>query len=411
MVVNLIDLNKANRIVPLFRLAFRSFFLGGAMFSLIALGLWGVFWMQGMDWNPYGGWIWWHSHEMLFGFVAAIIVGFLLTAVQNWTGIESIHSWPLAGLFTVWLLPRIFLLFPYEPIEPLLPWLDLVYLPLAAWVMGRMVWKVRQMRNLFFVPVLLLLAVINAQMHWAVNHGDGVLAKEAARSAIFVIVFVMTVLGGRVIPFFTANGTGTSKATPIVAVEILSMGSVAVLALLQLAGVLKLLPTLLVAVLFLLAGAVHLVRFLRWRPWITLKVPLLWSLHMAYLFIVLGFFLAAARYAGLSLDVFKSLGFQYATILHSFTLGGMGLLIVGMMARVSLGHTGRPLAVSSWMSLAFLAVVLAYLCRVWLPLLVPDLSHYWSHVLSIVLWLLGYGLFVVIYLPILSKPRVDGRPG
>ena len=408
---NLIDPDESNRIVPLFRLAFRPFFLGGALFSLAALALWGVFWVTGLEWVPYGGWIWWHAHEMLFGFVVAIIVGFLLTAVQTWTGQESIASWPLAGLFGLWLAPRFLLLYPVTGIEALLPWLDLAFIPAAAWVLGRLVWRVRQLHNLFFVPVLLLLTYTNAQMHWAITSGDGALARAASHSAIFLLVFVMVLMGGRVIPFFTASGTNTKRATPNPAIEALSLGSAGLLALLQVSGVLPYLPGLLIASLFLLAGVVHLLRLLRWRPWITHSEPLLWSLHLAYLFIVLGFFLAALRYAGLTLELFSGFANQYATILHSFTLGGTGLLILAMMSRVSLGHTGRPLAVSIWITLGFLCLIAAYVSRVWLPLLLPGTSHYMSYLLSIFLWLLGYGLFVMIYLPILSRPRADGRPG
>ncbi len=187
--LNIVDPEKNSSIVPLFRLAFRPFFLGGALFSIVALALWGSFWLTGMNWTPYGGWLWWHAHEMLFGFVSAIIAGFLLTAVQNWTGQDSINGWPLSGLFLLWLLPRILLLYPVGVTEAVLPWLDLAFLPAVAWVMGRLVWRVRQFRNLVFIPVLLLLTVSNAQMHWAMVQGDGALARQASHSGIFFDCF------------------------------------------------------------------------------------------------------------------------------------------------------------------------------------------------------------------------------
>ncbi|TDJ28365.1 MAG: NnrS family protein [Gammaproteobacteria bacterium] len=409
--LNIVDPEKTSRIVPLFRLPFRPFFLGGALFSLVALALWGGFWLTGMHWAPYGGWLWWHAHEMLFGFVSAIIAGFLLTAVQNWTGQDSINGRPLAALCLLWLLPRLLLLYPVEAIDVVVPWLDLAFLPAVAWVIGRLVWRVRQFRHLVFIPVLLLLATSNAQMHWALVQGDGALIKQASHSAIFLIVLLMVVLGGRVIPFFTARGTETVQSKPNPAVEILSIASVAALALIQLFGFMSVLPVLAVAGLFLLAGVTHLLRLLSWRPWITLKIPLLWSLHCAYLFVVLGFFLCAFRFAGLTLEWFNGFTHHYATILHSFTLGGMGLLILSMISRVSLGHTGRPLVVSPWISFGFICLCIAYVCRVWLPLFWPGSSHYSSYLLSIVFWLLGYGLFVTFYLPILCQSRVDGRPG
>ncbi len=407
----LVDPVEAKRILPLFRLAFRPFFLGGAVFSLLALGLWAAFWLGAVRWSPYGGWIWWHAHEMLYGFVAAIIVGFLMTAVQNWTAQPGVSGWPLAGLFLLWLVPRFLLVYPLDAGKFLMPWLDLAFLPAVAWVMGSMVWRVRQFNNLFFVPLLLILAATNAQMHWAIFQGDGGIARSASHSAIFIIVFLMVVMGGRVIPVFTANGTGTVKVIPNALIERVSLGSVGLLVLLQIGGAIPYLSPLLIAGLFLLAGGFHLLRLLRWRPWITLQEPLLWSLHLAYLFIVLGFFLCAFRYAGIGLALFNEFAQQYATILHSFTLGGMGLLILAMMSRVSLGHTGRPLAVDPWISVAFLCVAVAAICRVWLPLFSPATSHYWSYLLSISLWLLGYGLFLIFYLPVLASPRVDGRAG
>ena len=209
---NILDAEKANHTLPLFRLAFRPFFLGGALFSIVALALWASFWLGGTSWIPHGGWLWWHAHEMIFGFVCAIVAGFLLTAVQNWTALPSITGWPLAGIFLLWLLPRVFLLYPVSAIEGVLPWLDLAFLPLVAWVMGRMLWRVKQFHNLVFIPVLLLLATSNAQMHWAISQGDGALARQASHSAIFMIVLLMVVMGGRVIPFFTANGTATTRS-------------------------------------------------------------------------------------------------------------------------------------------------------------------------------------------------------
>ncbi len=410
--LNLLDHDEADPTVPLFRLAFRPFFLGGVLFSLLALSLWAIFWMAGLTWIPYGGWIWWHAHEMIYGFVVAIMTGFLLTAVQNWTGQPSITGWSLAGLFTLWLLPRGLLLYPTNTfLASLLPWLDLAFLPVVAWVMGRILWRARQLVNLVFVPILLLLTISNAKMHWAVAQGDAMLFKDAAESAIFIIVFVMVVIGGRVIPFFTANGTDTPRVLPNPVIEILSLGSVALLALLHLFSLIQHLSPLIVAGLFMVAGLAHLLRFIRWRPWITYKEPLLWSLHFAYLFITIGLILSALRYAGLSLDVLGRFSASYPTILHSFTLGGMGLLILAMMSRISLGHTGRPLVVNPWFSISFLLIIAAYAYRVWLPLISPSASHYSSYLLSIILWLFGYGLFLIVYLPILSKPRVDGRPG
>jgi uncharacterized protein involved in response to NO len=218
-------------------------------------------------------------------------------------------------------------------------------------------------------------------------------------------------MGGRVIPFFTANGTNTIRSDSIPIVERLSLSTVAVLALLNITSWVDEISNLIVGLIFILTAVVNLIRFLNWRPWITFNIPLLWSLHLAYLMIVIGFFLAGFHFIFLATAFSSPFTSNYPTILHSFTIGGIGLLTIAMMARVSLGHTGRKLTVGSWMSVSFLSIVGAYVCRVLLPIFIPSASHYMSYLLSIAFWLLGYGIFVAIYLPILVRARVDGEPG
>ena len=406
--INIEEPDQVTRITPLFRLAFRPFFLGGALFSMIALLMWGVSWLAAMAWVPYGGWVWWHAHEMIFGFVVAIMSGFLLTAVKNWTGLAGFSGWPLAGLFLLWMLARLLLFYPIAAIEVILPWLDMGFLIAVAAIMGRLVWRARQMQQMIFIVILLLLAVANAQMHWAVASGNSGLAREASHSAIFMLVLVIVILGGRVIPAFTANGTGTARLADRPMIELLSIGTVVLLVLLHITGLKQFLADYVLGGLFLGTALVHLWRFFRWRPWVTAKVPLLWSLHLAYCFIVVGFFLCAYYFLA---PFVGGISLHYATILHSFTVGGAGLMILSMMSRVSLGHTGRPLQINRWLAFGFLCIVMAYVCRIWLPLLAPNVSHYWSYLASIVLWLLGYGLFVSCFLPILTRPRIDGRAG
>ena len=407
--LNLVDLEKANRIWPLFRLAFRPLFLAGAVFSLLAIGLWIAFWLGKASWNPYGGWLWWHAHEMIFGFVAAIVVGFLLTAVQNWTGIPGLSGWPLALLVLVWLVARALILFPVEAINQFVPWVDVSFLLGAAAVMAVTVYRVKQWRNFMFAPILLLLAFTNAQMHWAMAHGDGVLAKEASQSALYLVVFIMVVMGGRVIPFFTANATQTQKPANINWLEKLVVISMAAIVLLQLFSLLKQLPPLLAGSLFLVAAIASAIRFSRWQFWLTAKISLLWSLHLSYVFIVVGLLLVSVHFYALHWT--RAWSYHYVDILHTFTVGGMGLMILSMISRVSLGHTGRPIIPSGWMSVAFLSLALALLCRVVLPLWPVYINHTWSYTLSMVLWLFGYSLFVLLYFKILVTPRADGRPG
>ena len=397
--MQLIDLNKEERILPLFRLAFRPFFLFSSLFSIVALLLWGKVWFGGLSFAPYGNWFWWHGHEMLFGFVGAVITGFLLTAVQNWSGRLGLRGLPLAGLFIVWLLGRIMLLFPAPFVDWLIVLVDLSFLPLVAVVLGFYVVRAKLWRNILFVPVLLLLTALNAGMHWAAFENDLLLYKTLATTVVFLIAFLVSLMGGRVIPFFTANGTGTEKALPKKWLELSSLLSILLLALGTLAGFNEIIMG---AVAFI-AFATHLIRTLRWRIWLTLKVPLLWSLHLACWFMALSFLLMALFHWGLIGD--------YVTVLHTLTIGGIGLIILAMIARISLGHTGRTLQISPWVAVGFTALIGATLLRAIWPLLSAEGSLAVSYGGSIALWVLGFSIFIIWYFPVLTKARIDGRPG
>lgn len=394
----ILDSHKEEQIVPLFRLGFRPFFLLGALFSCLAMLGWlgqlnGWLTLPGIG-NP----IWWHAHEMLFGFGAAIVAGFLLTAVQNWTAHPGVRSWPLALIVGMWVLPRC-----------LLPWfgednlilmaLDLAWLPLCAWFLAKPVIMTRQWRNLFFVPLLLILTLLNgASWLW---RDDWSTVEHLLITTVLLFTTLIAVMGGRVIPFFTARGTGQEKAPPSPWLE---RGALASLWLLLL---LWLLPgswinSLYMVPLYIVAAGLHLGRQLRWRPGTTLAQPLLWSLHLAYLFIPLGLLALAAQAAGLPLSL--------SLASHLLSAGCMGTMILGMIARVSLGHSGRALHVGRRITLAFALVILSAFMRVLLPLYWPTLTLTgWN--LSGWSWIAAYGLFVWVYTPILTRPRADGRPG
>ncbi|WP_429091541.1 NnrS family protein [Aeromonas rivipollensis] len=394
----ILDSHKEEQIVPLFRLGFRPFFLLGALFSCLAMLGWlgqlnNWFALPGIG-NP----IWWHAHEMLFGFGAAIVAGFLLTAVQNWTAHPGVRSWPLALIVGLWVLPRCLLPWLGED-NLILMALDLAWLPLCAWFLAKPVIMTRQWRNLFFVPLLLIMTLLNgASWLW---RDDWSAVEHLLITTVLLFTTLIAVMGGRVIPFFTARGTGQEKAPPSPWLE---RGALASLWLILL---LWLLPdswtnSLYMVPLYIVAAGLHLGRQMRWRPGTTLAQPLLWSLHLAYLFIPLGLLALAAQAAGLSLSL--------SLASHLLSAGCMGTMILGMIARVSLGHSGRALHVGRRITLAFALVILSAFMRVLLPLYWPSLTLTgWN--LSGWSWIAAYGLFVWVYTPILTRPRADGRPG
>lgn len=394
----ILDSRKEERIVPLFRLGFRPFFLLGALFSCLAMLGWlgqlnGWLHLPGIS-NP----VWWHAHEMLFGFGAAIVAGFLLTAVQNWTAHPGVRGWSLALVVGIWALPRC-----------LLPWLgednvllmvaDLAWLPLCTWFLARPIIITRQWRNLFFVPLLVLLTLLNgASWLW---RNDWATVEHLLITTVLLFTTLIAVMGGRVIPFFTARATGTEKALPRLWLE---RGALASLWLILLFWLLpsSWIPSLYIVPLYMVAASLHLWRQSRWRPDATLSHPLLWSLHLAYLFIPLGLLALAAQAGGWPITL--------SLASHLLSAGCMGAMILGMIARVSLGHSGRSLQVGRRITAAFALVILSALIRVLIPQLWPALTLTgWN--LSGWSWIAAYGLFVWIYAPILASPRADGRPG
>lgn len=401
MLLNIDDNRIALAIPPFLRLAFRPFFLCGTLFSLLAIAWWSWYWLNPSSWMPYGGPIWWHGHEMIFGFAAAIVVGFLLTAVQTWTGVVGLRGTPLAILLTFWLAGRLVLFFGANlPLQlPVL--IDSLFLFSAALAMAYPVLRVRQWRNLMFVPILFALGLLNLMSHWGVLSEQPLLATKALHGGVMLITLVVAIIGGRVMPMFTANGTGTAKVAPIKWLELSSLFSLLAVAALAFSGY-DLLPQGALVGLLAFSAVANGWRFGRWGFWRCWRLPLLWSLHFSFAFIPLGLIALALHHAGLLASG--------SAALHCFAVGAIGGMILAMISRVSLGHTGRLLEPPALMSAAFALILLSALVRVVLPALVPTYMN-WGIALAGFSWVAAYGIFLVCYTPFLLAPRLDGRPG
>lgn len=399
--MQILDTNKENKIWPLFRLGFRVFFLGGALFSAGAMLLWilslsGFAVLPGVR-NP----IWWHAHEMLFGFALAIVAGFVTTAMQNWTGVPGIKSWPLAIVAGLWLLPR--LLMPLRgELNGLVIMLDLLWLPIVAGMLARPILKTKQWRNLFFVPLFLFFTVLNALSYYAAVSGNWLLSERVFITAVLALSALITVMGGRVFPFFTARATQTPKIEPIVWLEKLSLVSIWLSVLAWLLLPRTPLANALLALLLSVAATAHLIRLSRWNYKVTAKVSLLWILYLGYLFIPLGLLALAAA--------LLKMGITVSLASHWLTAGALGAVILGMIARVSLGHSGRPLEITRMIVVAFVFILLSGLSRSLLPMIAPSMTLQAYHS-SAACWIIAYGLFCWVYWPILTQPRADGHPG
>ncbi|KAA8674185.1 NnrS family protein [Vibrio gigantis] len=387
------NLNSGVSMTAFFELAFRPFFLFASLFSIAALVGWAAFWNGSATLNVYGGAMWWHIHEMLFGFAATVVVGFLLTAVQNWTGVRSINGCGLMLLLAIWLCARVAMFLP----GILSPWLvagiDLLFLPIAMISLAHNIVSVKLWRNLLFIPILLLMTFANAAMHYGVLFQQPVLISQASTGMVLLVTLVMCIMGGRVFPMFTANGTQTPRTPALPWLEKLSIVSTIFAVVLSF----QILPVAqgIVATVFIISGLANSLRAVRWKIWVAFKTPLVWTLHLSYWAISLGLIL-------FGVSIISPLVTQSQAI-HALTVGGMGVMILSMISRVSLGHTGRTIAIGKLMTAALIAIVFAFIVRVF--------GGYFTHnivyiiTLSSALWIAAYSCFAVLYLPILIKPK------
>ncbi|TDF82455.1 NnrS family protein [Pseudomonas sp. H9] len=396
--MQVLDRRKALAIVPLLRLAFRPFFLAGCGLALLAVPLW-LAALQGAlgDWQPAGGWLAWHRHELLFGFGLAIIAGFLLTAVQNWTGQPGLSGTPLAVLALLWLAGRLAWLvnLPW----PLLVLVELAFPLLVAVLMARALWRVRQKRNYPVVLVLLLLTAADAIAMYGLAQGHDGWQRQGVLSGIWLVAALMGLIAGRVIPFFTQRGLGrVESVAPWPWLDGVLLAGTALVALLYVAGP-AVSANAWIGVLFAVLAFGHGLRVWRWHDHGLWHVPLLWSLHVAYGWLAVACLGMALWHFGVTVNP--------SLALHSLTVGAMAGLILAMVARVSLGHTGRPLQPPAGVTLAFILLNLAGVSRV---LLVPwmPMTGLW---LAGGCWIAAFALILWRYAPMLLSARVDGHPG
>ncbi|WP_415755510.1 NnrS family protein [Pseudomonas leptonychotis] len=391
------DKRQAMAITPLLRLGFRPFFLLGVVLAAVAIPLWVLALLGGGSFPaPQGGWLAWHRHELVFGFAGAIISGFLLTAVQTWTGQPSISGRPLGLLAGLWLLGR---LSWWLPSAEVLLVLNVVFFIAVAVVMGRLLWAVRQQRNYPIVAVLVLLTAVETQTLLGVLQHNDAWQRQGSLAAVWLVVAMMTLIGGRVIPFFTQRGLSRPAAVqPWAWLDwSLLVGSIVAGVLIGFGWLLQ--PSILAGALLFLLGLGHAVRLYRWFDRGLLSVPLLWSLHLAYAWLVVGCVALALWHWGAPASASQGL--------HALTVGSVAGLILAMLARVSLGHTGRPLTLPKGFAVAFILLNLAALVRV------VGVSFAYQPALWVaaLCWTVAFAQYLYCYGPMLYRTRADGHPG
>jgi uncharacterized protein involved in response to NO len=376
----------------LWNLGFRPFYLLASFFSAFSILLWAAQLSGYLSYAYLHGPVW-HGHEMLFGYTTAVITGFLLTAVRVWTNEPTPSGMTLMALAVLWICGRVLVLTPFAMTAAVV---NAAFPISVALAISIPLLRSHNVRNYFFIGLLILMGVLIFVVHLALQGRLSLSPSLGLQLALDVVLFIMVVIGGRVIPMFTNNGVSGANAIRNTLVEKFALGTVILLFTVDLLQ----LPQIIVALIGLISGLAHGVRLFLWKPWQTLKTPLVWILHIAYAWIVIHLLLR-------SLSALELLIASYA--IHALTVGAIGGLTLGMMTRTARGHTGRPLIADRFEVTMFLLIQVGAFIRVFGGIVSQEL-YMASIQLSSLLWTAAFSLFVFRYWPILTRPRLDGKP-
>lgn len=384
----------------LFSYGYRPFFLFASIWAVFSIIAW-VMTFTGHETlaiaiDPFS----WHAHSFLFGYLWAVIAGFLMTAVPNWTGRLPIVGWPLATLVALWLIGRIAMTFSYYLLNGVTIVCDLLF-PLAfTFAIGREIIMGKNWRNLKILILLVMLFCANclfdgeafSQVYAADSYG--------ARWALAIAVFLIAIIGGRIIPSFTRNWMVKQSITNLPAPHDKIDLAIMIFTAICLVSWVIFPDAIFTAIIGGICGLANLYRLIRWHGWLTKKEPLVWVLHLGFLFIPLGFI-------ALTLSTFDILHGGRAPVQHLWMAGGIGLMTIAVMTRASLGHAGRPLTVSWPVVLVYCSLFCSVVLRVIAGIADNDLTML---NISGTLWILAFVGFVVLYWNILTKPRQPRTP-
>ncbi len=381
---------------------FRPMFLMAGIWAGVAMFVW-IFMLAGLFELPTRfDMIAWHAHEFLWGYLSAVIAGFLLTAVPNWTGRLPIVGWPLAGLASLWVLGRLVVAVSATMPPLLVAICDMAFQGALLVALMREIVAGKNWRNLKVVALVALMFCLNGLFHWQAAQGQNVADGIAVRGELAAAIIMIALIGGRVIPSFTRNWLARQAPGRLPTAPARGDDIVSGITLVSLASWVIWPDAMASGALALLAGVANLWRLSRWTWQRTLGEPLLWVLHLGFLFVPVGFLLVGG--AVLAPDVFPVFG-----SLHAWLAGAIGITTLAMMTRVSLGHSGRPLQ-SDWaLTAIYYLAATAAIARI-LAGFLPALS--WMIDLAGTAWILAFALYVIRFTPVLTSPRVVAqRPG
>ena len=376
-------------------------FLAGGLLALLAIPAW--VWIRATGAAPWGAvpMQLWHAHEMLFGFVIAAIAGFLSTAVPNWTGTRPAAGLPLAALALLWIAARVLLAIGPGPTWWLASGIELAVIPALVALIAPPLLRTRN-RNRVMLLALAALWAADATFMWAIGRGQPLLASRALLASIDLALLMVTIVGGRIIPSFTANALRLRGiATPMTAKAWIESPLPVLMALNAVVDAVVPGGRTAAAIAGVVA-VLHAWRLAGWQGLSTRREPIVWSLHLAYAWLPVGFTLKAV-----SLAWAWPVG---AFWMHALGAGALATMVFAVTTRVALGHTGRPLRVSTPVAWAYALLSLGVLARIALPH-AGTLDYRASLVVAAALWSAAFLVFVRTYAPILVGPRADGNPG
>ncbi len=384
----------------LFRLGFRPFFLFAALFSVIAMSVWmaAIVFSVRVNSSEIPS-LFWHAHEMVYGYALAVVAGFLLTAVRNWSGIQTIHGRALAALLLLWLLARLAMLMPYPQAVFAGMILDGLFIVLLSIALTIPVIQARSWKNMGVISKVYFFLAGHLLYALGVIEGNSDKMRIGVYIGLYMILSLILVLARRVLPMFIERGVAYAvNLKNHLAVDIACFLLFLVFAVVDIFFAMPALTAWLAAALCVLHG----IRLWGWHTLGLWRRPLVWVLYLAYGWIVAGF--------GLKFLSFIT-GIPSSLAIHAFSVGGIGMMTLGMMSRISLGHTGRDVMhPPSGVALMFFVLALGAVVRVVFPLLLAGHYALWLG-LSQALWIAAFAIFLYLYGAMLLRPRIDGQWG
>jgi len=374
-------------------IGFRPFFLLACFMAVINPTLWVSVFSGHSEFSPYGGPAFWHGHEMIFGFTSALIAGFLLTASSNWTGTKPYSGLTLAFLILTWLLERLSFFISSSDSQFLT--LSNSFYPILIILLAIRL-KTHKKQLFVFIPILLALACTKALHSFGSIMGDDFYQSIGLDSGVALLRLLVFLIAGRVLPFFTRKRLGLESLEVPPLIHISALAPLFLLAIPNINFFKELF-----AVLLIIAAMTNLNRLRLLFRTACLRVPMLLVLHIGLLFMILALILEAFSIYYPSLN-------ENREVLHATMAGGMGVIAIGIMTRVSLGHTGRAIKAGITIQMAYLCIFLGAIFRVLIPILFPSYYESSLHYAS-GFWTLGFLIFIIIFLKPLTTPRPDGK--